>query len=104
MTADDTSFDSGLFGSGKTFSHTFTIPGTYPYYCIPHGAPGRTGMAGTVVVSAGPARPAPAAATAAPSAAAQPARAGLPLAEAGSLLLASGVVAGAAGFALRRRR
>ena len=51
VTADDGSFDSGLFGQGETFSHTFSTPGTYPYYCIPHGGPGGAGMAGVVVVT-----------------------------------------------------
>lgn len=52
VTWDDKSVDSGLFGQGGTFSYTFTAPGTYGYYCIPHGAPG-TGMFGTVIVSGG---------------------------------------------------
>jgi plastocyanin len=51
VTADDRSFDSGLFGAGERFRWTFTAPGTYGYYCIPHGAPG-AGMFGTVVVTA----------------------------------------------------
>src|SRR5439155_1126604 len=46
------SFDAGgAVGSPHTFSHTFAIPGTYPYVCGIHpGAPG-VGMAGTVVVA-----------------------------------------------------
>ncbi|MBA3543371.1 MAG: hypothetical protein H0T83_02880, partial [Chthoniobacterales bacterium] len=31
-------FDSGIHSSGFTFSHTFTDPGTFGYYCTPHGA------------------------------------------------------------------
>ena len=31
-------FDSG-FPGGPTFSYTFDEPGTYLYYCTPHGAP-----------------------------------------------------------------
>jgi plastocyanin len=41
-------FDSGLIAPGKEFSHTFTVPGTYKYFCIPHEA---LGMVGTVIVS-----------------------------------------------------
>lgn len=29
-------FDSGLLQTGQTFEHTFTVPGTYRYFCIPH--------------------------------------------------------------------
>ena len=29
-------FDSGFFTQGQTFSHTFTEPGTYPYFCRRH--------------------------------------------------------------------
>jgi plastocyanin len=29
-------FDSGLLGTGQTFSHTFTKPGTYFYECTIH--------------------------------------------------------------------
>ena len=29
-------FDSGLFSPGEEFSHTFDMPGEYPYYCIVH--------------------------------------------------------------------
>ncbi len=49
VTADDDSFDSGDQNLGNTFSHTFTEPGTYPYYCRFHGDIG-VGMAGTIVV------------------------------------------------------
>jgi plastocyanin len=54
-TADDASlppnaqeFNSGVIPKGKDFSHTFTVPGTYKYFCIPHE---HLGMVGTVVVS-----------------------------------------------------
>ena len=40
-------FDSGLVLPGKDYSHTFTVPGTYKYFCIPHEA---VGMVGTVVI------------------------------------------------------
>jgi len=39
-------WDSGLFESGATFSKTFTEPGEYSYYCIPHPT-----MIGKVVVT-----------------------------------------------------
>jgi plastocyanin len=41
----DGTWDSGS-GSGLNFSHTFTQAGTFPYFCIVHGAM----MQGTVVV------------------------------------------------------
>jgi plastocyanin len=50
VTADDGSFDSGFFADGQTVSQIFATPGTYAYYCIPHGAPGGSGMAGLIVV------------------------------------------------------
>ena len=50
VTADDDSFDSGLLGLNEAFSYTFTTPGEYGYYCIPHGAPG-SGQWGIVVVT-----------------------------------------------------
>lgn len=36
VTADDQSFDSGMMGSGDTFSHTFDRPGSYRYVCELH--------------------------------------------------------------------
>lgn len=37
VTADDgSSFDSGPFGRGRTFSHTFTRSGAFPYHCEIH--------------------------------------------------------------------
>jgi plastocyanin len=49
-TSDTGIWDSGSFGRGDSFSFTFDEPGTYPYYCRPHGGPGGEGMAGTIVV------------------------------------------------------
>jgi plastocyanin len=49
-TSDNDVWDSGSVAEGEEFSFTFTEPGIYPYYCIPHGAPGGTGMAGTIIV------------------------------------------------------
>jgi plastocyanin len=40
-------FDSGNLDPKQTFDHTFTTPGTYTYFCIPHEA---AKMRGTVVV------------------------------------------------------
>lgn len=50
VSADDGSFDSGDLNDGVTFSHTFELAGTYPYYCLFHGAPGGIGMSGIVIV------------------------------------------------------
>ncbi|HMH66015.1 MAG TPA: plastocyanin/azurin family copper-binding protein [Rhizomicrobium sp.] len=41
-------FDSGNVEEDGSFSHTFTVKGTYKYICIYHEA---MGMVGTVVVS-----------------------------------------------------
>jgi plastocyanin len=43
-------FDSGVFGKGKSFSHTFTAPGVYNYYCAVH-----PDMVGTITVTGAPA-------------------------------------------------
>lgn len=41
-------FNSGMMDAGESFSHTFTTPGVYKYFCIPHeGAQ----MNGVVVVT-----------------------------------------------------
>lgn len=40
-------FDSGLLEAGEAFSRTFTVPGEYRYFCIPHQM---ANMVGTVVV------------------------------------------------------
>jgi plastocyanin len=47
VTAVDKSFNSGLIQPGKTYRHTFTKPGTYNFYCMPHPF-----MKGVVVVTA----------------------------------------------------
>jgi plastocyanin len=39
-------WNSGVLAKGKTFKETFTTPGRYQYYCIPH----RDFMKGTIVV------------------------------------------------------
>jgi len=50
ITADDGSFDSGMVDPGSSFSMEFDTPGTFQYYCQPHGASGGTGMAATIIV------------------------------------------------------
>ena len=47
VTAVNGSFNSGLIQPGKTFRHTFTKPGTYNVYCMPHPF-----MKGTIIVRA----------------------------------------------------
>jgi len=47
VTADDGSFDSGDMPIGCAWSHTFTKPGTFTYYCVYH-----TFMDGRITVSA----------------------------------------------------
>jgi plastocyanin len=45
-------WDTGLYDPGLMESITFDTPGTFPYYCILHGAPdGSTGMVGTIIVT-----------------------------------------------------
>ena len=41
-------FDAPLTSTNQTFSYTFTIAGTYPYYCVPHEPQGHNG---TVIVT-----------------------------------------------------
>ena len=41
------SFDSGFIPPGGDYSYTFTVPGTYRYFCLPHE---KAGMVGVVVV------------------------------------------------------
>ena len=36
-------FDSGNIAPGGAFRHTFEVPGTYVYFCIPHEAVGMVG-------------------------------------------------------------
>ncbi|MDQ7019590.1 MAG: plastocyanin/azurin family copper-binding protein [Robiginitomaculum sp.] len=47
LPAGATPFNSGNIEAKGTFSHTFTTPGTYKYFCIPHEG---VGMVGEVVV------------------------------------------------------
>jgi plastocyanin len=41
-------WESGLVASGQSYSQTFTVPGTYNYFCIPHES---LGMVATITVS-----------------------------------------------------
>jgi plastocyanin len=40
-------FDSGFIPPGGDFSYTFTVPGTYRYFCLPQE---KAGMVGVIVV------------------------------------------------------
>ena len=48
MPAGAEPFNSGTVEAGQQYSHTFTAPGTYKYFCVPHEA---DGMVGTIVVT-----------------------------------------------------
>lgn len=48
LPAGATPFDSGLIGAGASYTHTFTVAGTYRYFCRPHEA---AGMIATIVVT-----------------------------------------------------
>lgn len=41
-------FDSGFMMPGGKFSYTFTVPGNYKYFCLPHE---KDGMIGYVTVT-----------------------------------------------------
>ena len=47
-TAEDGSFDTGIFGPGGRRSHTFNQAGSFGYYCLVHG----TAQSGTITVAA----------------------------------------------------
>jgi plastocyanin len=44
-------FDSGKIKPGGSYRHTFTVPGTYKYICVPHA---ELGMTGEVIVQPRP--------------------------------------------------
>lgn len=50
-------FDSGIQNSGSTFSFTFSDPGTFKYFCEPHGL--CCGMTGSVIVASASPTPTP---------------------------------------------
>jgi plastocyanin len=41
----------GVIDPGQTYEHTFNVPGTHEYFCVPHEI---GGMVGTVTVSENP--------------------------------------------------
>ena len=41
-------WDSGNVAGGQSFSHTFDVPGTYKYFCLPHES---LGMVATITVT-----------------------------------------------------
>ena len=54
VSAEDASFESGNLAGGGTWTHTFSAPGTYTYYCKPHSSGGsgsHTGMTAKIVVT-----------------------------------------------------
>ncbi len=52
----DTSLASCGFTTATSFTHTFTKPGLYRYFCAVHGGVKGAGMAGTVLVKGAPAK------------------------------------------------
>jgi plastocyanin len=46
MVAEDRSFASAVLFEGGSYAHTFTTPGSYPYFCNIHNQ-----MKGTIVVT-----------------------------------------------------
>lgn len=50
LPAGAASFDSGIIPAGGVYTQTFTVPGTYKYFCEPHHG---AGMVGTIIVTAG---------------------------------------------------
>jgi plastocyanin len=46
VVAEDGTFASPLFGTGESYSFTFTEPGEYPYICSIHSS-----MRGTIIVT-----------------------------------------------------
>jgi plastocyanin len=41
-------WDSGFIAGGESYARTFSVPGTYRYFCIPHEG---AGMVGSIVVT-----------------------------------------------------
>jgi plastocyanin len=50
--SDSSVWDSGVLNPGASFSHTFTMPGVFPYHCHIHPF-----MYGTIIVGSVPWRP-----------------------------------------------
>ena len=51
ITADKGAFESDTLSAGQSFSHKFTKPGRYAYYCSFHGSKGGHDMAGVIMVT-----------------------------------------------------
>lgn len=51
LPAGASAFDSGDIRADQVYSRTFTVPGTYPYFCRRHED---DGMVGSVVVAPPP--------------------------------------------------
>ena len=49
--SDGKTFTSPNLAQGKTFTHQFSQPGKYPYYCSYHGDKGGKDMSGTIIVT-----------------------------------------------------
>ena len=47
LPAGASAFDSGDISPGEVYTHAFTVPGTYVYFCMHHES---DGMVGTIVV------------------------------------------------------
>lgn len=83
-------WDSGIvFTVGTTFSHTFTTPGSYPFYCQVHSFPNGTAMNGVITVAIPTPTPTPPA-TATPTPAPTPTPTANPNAGAGTGIPALG--------------
>ncbi len=44
-------WNSGVISVGSTFDVAIDNPGVHPYYCIPHGGPGGSGMSGEILAN-----------------------------------------------------
>lgn len=53
VTANGGGFDSGNLDPGQSFSHSFSEPGTFPYYCQYHRSAGMTGTIKVLASSSG---------------------------------------------------
>lgn len=96
VTSTTNAFDSDDMDEGDSYSVTFTAPGTYDYYCVPHPF-----MTGTITVVAAAVAPSPSASGEIPNVAV-PLTGGGPLAPLAVIGLA--LIALAAALAIRARR
>ena len=58
-TTGSETWNSGIVAPGGTFSHTFSAPGSHPYYCAIHSSPAGTAMNGVIAVNSPPPPPVP---------------------------------------------